>query len=331
MSRFLYQSGLFFLSLLLLYYVMSVLASKVTMEPPENDFMAAMIDKHQRANEIEVPQILIAGGSNIAFNIESGEVQDELGIPVVNLGLNIGLGISYLTNELEDVVNEGDIILFFPTWFTATEGTYPLQKHTAKHYPRSSKYFNYDVTEEINIHLENTRTQIRNIIVTLILKGEFRTVPAETPRLEGMYTTEFFNKFGDFEGHHYLSPPEDLGQRLIYDYRYWESIPELNDFYARMSQKGVYMFFFYPAYPVTEWERNKVALEKLITDIEKDLNIPKPIGPKAFLFPENYFFDTVFHLTEEGKKVRTEKLIEQLKENNTFMDVIQRTKNHNPE
>lgn len=327
MNRFLYQSGLLFLSLLFLYFVMSVLASRVTMEPPENDFMAAMIDKHQRAKDIDSPQILIAGGSNIAFNIESDEVQNAMGIPVVNLGLNIGLGISYLTNELKDVAKEGDIIFFFPTWFTAVEGTYPLQKHTAKHYPRSSEYYNYDITEEINIHLENTRTQIRNIIVTFLLKGEFRTVPAETPRLEGMYTTDYFNKFGDFEGHHYLSPPDDLGQRLIYEYKYWEGIPELNDFYAQMSQKGIHMFFFYPAYPVTEWKKNRVVLEKLITDIENDLKAPQPIHPKAFLFPENHFFDTVFHLTEEGKKTRTKKLIEQLKENDTFMDVIRRTKN----
>lgn len=322
MKRFLLQSGLFFVSLLFFYYVMSLMASKVTMAPPENDFMAAMIDKHQRVKNIDSPTLIIAGGSNIAFNIESDKVQKNLGLPVVNLGLNIGLGISYMINEIDDLAEEGDIIFLFPTWYTAIEGTYPLQKYTAEHYPKSSEYFAFSLTEEMNIHLSDTRNQIRNIIVTFILEGAMRSVPDETPPLQGMYTREYFNKYGDFEGHHNLSPPDDLGQRLTYTYEYWEAIPVLNRFYDRMTQKGIHVFQFYPAYPITEWKKNRQVLEQYITDIENNLNIPQPISAKAFLLPEKYFFDTVFHLNKEGKEKRTDILIEKLTENPTFQNTL---------
>lgn len=319
MKRFLIQITLFGLSVLFIYAIFTWLADSATPPLPQNDYMAAMMDKHQRVEEAGSPRMLIVGGSNIAFNIDSERVQNEFGLPVVNLGLNIGLGIRYITNEVEDLVEQGDIVLLFFTWYTTIDGTYPLMKHTAKHYPRSSKYYNFSLSEEFTIHTERTRNQIRNILSSLIIDRTIRRAPREVPILEGMYTTENFNRFGDFLGHHNETPPEDLDQRLDYVYRYWEGIRELNRFHKRMQEQGVPIYFFYPAYPTTEFEKNSDVLERFVADIESDLTIPQPIGHETFLFDEMYFFDTTFHLDKEGREMRTDLLIEGLRGYHPFL------------
>ncbi len=284
--------------------------------------MAAMIDKHQRALDLGPPRIIIAGGSNIAFNIDSEKVQQELNLPTVNLGLNIGLGIHYILNEIEDIAQEGDIIFLFPTWFTGLTGTYNLQKHTVNHFPKSSKYFRFNLHEELKIHAERTRNHVRNIIVSLIINRSINRAPKVAAPLEGMYSRDNFNEFGDFEGHHDESPPEDLGQRLIYEYKYWEGISVLNGFYNKMMDRGIHMFYFFPAYPKKEFEKNRSALENFRNDLKNDLKIPQIIEPDAFLFSEDLFFDTTFHLNKEGRKLRTEILIEHLHSNADFNALV---------
>jgi len=323
MKRFITHTTLFILSVMVLYLGLYVATTYVALPPPQNDYMASMIDKHQRAKDLGSPRILIAGGSNIAFNINSEKVQEEFGLPVVNLGLNIGLGIRYFMNELDDLAEEGDIVLIFPTWYTTVGGTYPLMRHTVNHYPESSKYFRFNLIEEFNIHTSRTRDHTRNMIASLIRNRSIvRPEPVDLP-MEEMYSRDNFNEFGDFEGHHDEPKPDELDQRLEYTYRYWEGIRELNRFHNRMAPANIHLYYFFPAYPITEFEKNRDVLERFAEDLSRDLKIPQPIDPEAFLFDEEFFFDTTFHLTKEGRELRTEILIERMRADSGFMEVIQ--------
>ena len=164
MRYFILKSGLFIFSLFILY---SVTWFIVTPDQDElgNDYMAAMIDKHERANQIGSPKIVIAGGSNIAFNIDSERVQDELKIPVVNIGLNVGLGLNFILKELKDISEENDIVFLFLTHFEDLDGLYTLRKHTVEHYSKAKKYHQFDLNQELIIHTRNTRNNFRNKIV----------------------------------------------------------------------------------------------------------------------------------------------------------------------
>src|SRR4051812_8219671 len=70
----------------------------------KNDFMAAIIDKHKRINQINSPKIIFAGGSNLTFGLNSEEVEKEFSVPVVNLGLHAGLGLTFILNELKATI-----------------------------------------------------------------------------------------------------------------------------------------------------------------------------------------------------------------------------------
>ena len=63
--------------------------------------MAAIIDKHAHADSIKAGKIILAGGSNLAFGIDSKQLEETLGMPVVNLGLHAGLGLHFILEELK--------------------------------------------------------------------------------------------------------------------------------------------------------------------------------------------------------------------------------------
>ena len=318
MKSFIFKTGLFILSLLALYVATWHF---VTPEKEElsNDFMAAMIDKHERSKKIGSPKIVIAGGSNIAFNIDSERVQKELEIPVVNIGLNVGLGLNFMLEELKDVSDEGDTIFLFLTYFLDLDGNYALKKHTAKHYTTAQKYYPFDLKEEVIIHTRDTRNHLRNKIVSVLL-GNITKTETEIKGDESIYTRYNFDKFGDFEGHHGLEPAADLDQRLKFEYRYWKGIERLNTFTAWAEKNNIAAYYLFTAYPKTEFQKNRIVIKKFEDDLRKNSQIKILGEPETFLFIEDYFFDTVYHLNKSGRKKRTTLFLELLETNKPEFD-----------
>lgn len=308
MKKFLIKTGLFITSVIMLFAAVYVLTGSQIQEL-ENDFMAAMIDKHQRADEIGSPKIIIAGGSNVAFNIDSQRIEKELQMPVVNLGLSVGLGMNFIVNEIIDVANEGDIIIFSITFFEKIDGIYSLKRHTVQHFPKASRYFRFDLSEEFTIHSRRLRDNLFSIVYRL--RGN--PAPAtETDNLfesESIYTRSGFNEYGDFTGHYGLPQVDVLGQRFAFEYSEWEGIDQLNRLHKEVEKKGAQLYYIYPAYPFSDFERNREVLSRFDEDMRRELTFPILGDMQDSLYPETQFFDTAYHLQREGVIDRTEYLI----------------------
>lgn len=93
------NSLLMILTLIAGYVLVAFITNKPTKR--SNDYMEAIIDKHRRVREIKRPKIILCGGLNLAFGINSQEIQNEFAVPVVNLGLHAGLGLQFTLNELK--------------------------------------------------------------------------------------------------------------------------------------------------------------------------------------------------------------------------------------
>lgn len=57
------------------------------------------------------PRVLVVAGSNAMFGIDSGQLADFWKRPVVNLGVNAGLGLPYILDVSKRVARAGDVIL----------------------------------------------------------------------------------------------------------------------------------------------------------------------------------------------------------------------------
>ena len=97
--------------------VMGVLFGLFCMISPQYlySYNASLIDKIDRLEAINEPKIVLVGNSNLAFGINSEEIEDSFGMPVANLGLNSELGNPFLEEMSKLNVNEGDIYILCHT------------------------------------------------------------------------------------------------------------------------------------------------------------------------------------------------------------------------
>jgi hypothetical protein len=274
-----------------------------------NDYMAAIIDKHTRVKNINSPKIIISGGSNLAFGVESKMLEEEFKMPVVNMALHAGLGVNFILEQLKQTIKQDDIVLISFEHFMSLDGKYDLKKFTGEIFNESKKFYSINPLEEIKIEIENTRNDIKNFIQ----KGGIQT--SSNNDVVSVYSRKAFNELGDVVAHLSLPIPQEITGRKIFTYEYWGGIKELNNFHEYARKRNVQVYYLYPTYPNSEFNKNKRAIELLSEDLNKDLNIKIINKPTDFVYDDSDFFDTVYHLNKSGREKRTKQLINIIKEN----------------
>ena len=81
------------------------------------DYCAVLIDKVESLKSIEEPKIVLLGNFNIAFGIDSTMIEEELGIPVVNMRLYGNLGNMFHEEMARIGVTKGDIYVLCHTTY----------------------------------------------------------------------------------------------------------------------------------------------------------------------------------------------------------------------
>ena len=100
-------------SLLLLVALLLILLTVVTIVPPQFQAMYQSVinNKYQHLITTPSPKIIIIGGSNAAFGIDSDLMQNRLGIPCVNMALHAAFGIKFEANIAKANIGKGDIVI----------------------------------------------------------------------------------------------------------------------------------------------------------------------------------------------------------------------------
>jgi len=77
----------------------------------ETNYLAATVQKHALLEQTATPKLVLTGGSNVPFGIQSPVLEKELGLPVVNMGLVAGMGIDFMLAEIAGSLRAGDAVL----------------------------------------------------------------------------------------------------------------------------------------------------------------------------------------------------------------------------
>ena len=83
------------ISVMVMISVMAIFDYFVIGRQYNDNYDAALVDKVERLKSITEPKIILVGDSNVAFGINSKKIEEELGMPVVNLGLHGALGNAF--------------------------------------------------------------------------------------------------------------------------------------------------------------------------------------------------------------------------------------------
>ncbi len=313
MKKFIIKSYLFLSLLILLACILFAFEEN---HKNTTEYLASMADKHQRIRDIDGQKIILAGGSNLVFGIDSQQIEKELNIHVVNLGLHAKLGLAFILSELRDVASSKDIIVLSIEHLMTSQGDRELQRMTAYYNSFAFKYYhekNDNWSSLLKFKLDNHHILFKKTISNIIKKA----------KNDPIYTRNGINKYGDAISHLELVKKDKLGSKSIIKDNSDDKIKLLNEFYLFAKRKGIKVVFSYGAYERSEYENNIIALKKTHKRMEENLNIEMIMDIDDFVYPTSYFYDSVYHLNQKGRLIHTRNMIQKLKSSSTLKEILQ--------
>lgn len=271
-------------------------------------FVASAGDKIRRLESIKRPKIILVGNSNLAFGIKSYMIEDELNMPVVNLGLHGSLGQRFHEEMAKYNIGKGDIVIVCHTW---DDDNNKIQDHSLAW-----------ITIENHFHLYR--------LCRFDIFGMIRAFPAYFRRvwgnfkwkedkdmstITGDYDYIFFDIHGDF------ARPRPIPISQYKEGNVAFKIPIINDKCAkRLNKAALYckkrgatlVVAGYPQ-PYGRFTPDKQLFIDAWQTIKDKLDFPVISNIEDYFFPYSYFWNTGYHLTDIGAAKRTERLISDIK------------------
>ena len=273
-------------------------------------YLASLQDKVHRLKTVNGSRIILVGNSNVAFGINSQKLEEEMGLPVVNLGLHGGLGNAFHEEAAKFNINKGDIVVIC---------------HSA--------FDDIDIIDNptyawiIVAHHDELRPLIRTKDYWTVAKaypyylkasGYLWLLHRGNEKIDSCYSRESFNLYGDVV---YKPKAEQVVIDTFFASKEIEvpkvgdvCVKRLNELNQYVTDRGACMVV--AGYPIAygKYARFKPEdFQKFQTELETALDCPVISDYTDYFFPYEYFFDTHLHLTNEGADIRTEQLISDLK------------------
>lgn len=285
---------------------------------PYSHAVSLLINKLTLVKETPSPKIVFVGGSGTYSGLNSQMVHDAMHCPVANVAIYAGHGILPILRLIEPHLNAQDIVVIIPEYGLLHAGLNNTEKTrkwllAASPLPSLSRYYPLSPTglkDLLSDLAELATSKLTVLPQSLFAKSS-----------EGYYKWQkVMDQFGDMTDRAQFDklPPEKLLDRGI---SYWhkpvetEAIDELNSFAESAARVGAKVFWVFAAFPEQDYEMNREHFDAIYRQLEAELKIPILGTPYDFLYPYQYFQDSVNHLSAEGKTLRTTKVIELLQAN----------------
>jgi hypothetical protein len=286
----------------------------------EDNYLAAVLEKDRIIRSAQSPKIILVGGSNLAFGIDSKAIQDSIGVPVVNMGLYAKLGLKYMLAQVRPYIKPGDIVLVVPEYdqFYGDFANGDNTLNTALLYAPSDRIRDfmrsYSIADVVlRPRAENVRRSFLRAAASAAGKEDAFFPPDTNP----VYNRHSFNEYGDVVAH--------LGRKgMNPDSIFVKPLPPLSEFNKgtlddlngiadEAKGQNARAYFLFPSYIATSYDINVAAIDSLRLKLASGMRMPILGTPRDFVYPGQYFFDTRFHLNEDGRRIRTQKMIELLR------------------
>ncbi len=269
------------------------------------------------ANAIAGPRVLVVAGSNAMFGIDSKQLESFWNIPVVNLGVNAGLGLPYILAVSRRVARPGDVILMPLEYALYLDDGKP-----------SSQLINYVIGRDMDYWRSLSRFEQLRFSAGMSserwVEG-LRHLP-DTP-VTGTYGAHHLDAKGD-QTHSSatdLSPENIAAVKAAKPWSYGARAANESGGWALLTK-------------YIHWAHaNNICLiavptallhhAKYDTDIQEQtfysglahrlqgMGIPYAGQPKDFMYPIDWFFDTDYHLQDWARTRHTANLIKVLDDN----------------
>ncbi len=278
--------------------------------PDGNDYARVSILKHNRIASLPSPKIVLIGGSNLAYGVDSRILEQETKCPVVNMGMNGHLGVRFMLDEATPYLKKSDIVVIsfeYENFFSSVYGHFPDQLMISKTNPRSWSHLAW--WQKLGALAQLPMVAQQKVFRVIRSYVSMNQIP-EDELVGRVEQYSGFNEYGDLTSHldkEWTYPDTDRFDlsSLTMDSNI---IPELRSFTERMNRMGVHTIYSYSPLKRSFYDIHKKAIDALHKRLINASPIVVPNPPKTFVFENGFFFDSIYHLNAEGRAPRTKQL-----------------------
>lgn len=243
-------------------------------------------------------KIVIIGGSSGAFGFNSRLIHEAFDLPVVNTCTHAMIGLRMQFETYKDMLRDGDIVILSPEYGGEKErlyGGYNLLRILSSHLPEAYRKLSLRqwlfIYKFIGIHNLGTSRH------------------KDVEEYDDVYSANALNEFGDIEW-------ERKHKDFIKNYNISGVMDgELIDYYKYIrdyaKSKGIKLVFLPPPLMKSNFKSCVKQIDSLAFCL-KENGVPWQSPPSKYSFEDSLFFDTPYHMTQEGANIRTKAIIEDL-------------------
>lgn len=277
----------------------------------ENSILGAIKDKQALLRAGKGQRIIFVGGSNLSFGLNSQQIEKQFNQPVINMGLNVGLGLRFILDDVKRYIHKGDLVVVVPEYecfYSANfYGEMELVSTLFDVVPNEKTL----IGQQQWLHLLKylpvySAIKIKNFIFSLISK----TTPT---RPIDIYSRYSFNKYGDAFLHwempdqSFLIAQKSNTQISICP----DVIPYLKEFKTHLYQQQAQLLLLPPVIEKNSFENMENSINTINLVLHKN-GIPFFSHPKTYMYSKHYFFNSYYHLNKKGALRRTHQLIDDI-------------------
>ena len=260
----------------------------------------------RRLESIDVPKIVLVSNSNLAFGIQSDLIEEEIGLPVVNLGLHGGLGNAFHERMALFNLHAGDIIVIAHLSYddNDTISDPELALLTVENYFHYWKIFRLKDYPRIIAALPKYAYKC---FYRFLRKAD------KEPSVPTCYARSQFNEYGDNVFPRNIeageSKPETRHPKVNAI-----CMNRINTFSEYCKSKGVKVVIAGAPIICGLAGFSKDEYVQFQKEIEELAKCPVISDFTDYFFDKKYFYGGALHMTNEGAVLRTKQLIKDLQE-----------------
>ncbi len=310
MKRFVSKTILFALLLTVSMTVVAVINKRYFFA---DNYLNEFPVKQQLISSTPSPKMVVIGGSNVAFGIDSKTLSDSLGIPVVNAGLHAGLGLRYIMNANTPLLRKGDILVIMPEYcHFFNRGAYGgTSTISVVPYFATAE----DLQQLCGSQLMNVARGFCHATVLMLFKGAYGMVYPASESSTFRYLKSGFDERGD-EVSHCVKPTD----KDMTNYHCSPSFTEFNEEYISefislvhdMECRGIRVLLLPPAILDTELASDRPMIDALVKRF-RSVGIPYQAPLDTFAYPAKYLYNSSYHLNADGVVRNTHNVLTALK------------------
>lgn len=279
----------------------------------ENSYYAELPEMYENLTSSTGKKIVIIGGSNVAFGVNSAELESILkdygyDYDVCNFGLYAAVGTSAMLELSKNAIEEGDIVVLaieptsetFSTYFGATAFWKCMESH-----PYLLLELNGSQKEAL---VGNYITYLQDRM-SIYYSGIL-------PNTEGVYAKASFDDRGDMiyerAGNLMMAGydtgnPIDLSNVVFQQ----EFVQQVKEYCEYVEGKGAQVVMsFSPMNRGALVETHEDVIYEFFLKLQENFPCEIISNPNDYIMDSGWFYDSNFHLNTAGAKVRTFQLAE---------------------